>query len=83
VLTSQRTLALGWRMAFLDPTELSCFHIDRDGSSAYRAWKQQAATAEWATMQQVRKEWCSGHRRAYVPLQPDEDDGFEEVTRHR
>jgi len=80
VLTSQRALALGWRMAFLQPDELRCFHVDQAASASYSAWKRQAVAEEWAAMQLAREDWRSGRRSPLVAFGFDAADGFEEVV---
>lgn len=80
VLTSERARAAGFSMAFLEPEELRCFHVDRATSPGYAAWKQQAVAAEWATMLQARKDWREGRRALHEPWRPDPADGFSEVA---
>ncbi|MCW7541382.1 hypothetical protein OOT46_26575 [Aquabacterium sp. A7-Y] len=78
VLTSRRAQALGYRMAFLDPQELRCYHVDRAPSEAYRRWKQGVVAAEHQAMAQALAAWGSGARAPYVPFAWSEDDGFHE-----
>lgn len=79
VLTSERTRAAGFGMAFLEPEELRCFHVDRGTSAGYTAWKQQAVAAEWASMLQMRDDWRQGRRALHEAWQPEPGDGFNEV----
>lgn len=79
VLTSRRARVLGYRMAFLAPQELLCFHVDRKPSAAYQAWKAGVVAAERPAMVEALAAWDAGTRPASAPFELREDDGFREV----
>jgi hypothetical protein len=78
VLTSRRATALGHRLAYLDPEEVRCYHVDRRPSATYQAWKAQAVAAERGAMQRALDQWGSGARSPHVPFAFDDADGFVE-----
>jgi hypothetical protein len=80
VVTSARVRALGFRMAFLDPAEVCCYHVDRVASAAYQEWKMAAAREARPALAQALREWGSGARPAYAPFAIEADDGFAEVA---
>ena len=79
IITSCRARALGWRMAFLDPQELRCYHVDRAPSASYQAWKHQAVREARASTRQALAEWGSGARHPTVAFAPEADDGWQEI----
>ncbi|GJH13032.1 hypothetical protein CBA19CS11_29360 [Caballeronia novacaledonica] len=79
VLTSKRAMSLGYRAAYIDSSEVRCFHVDRVASDSYLSWKVQAVAAEKQAMHDALAEWAGGGRSPYIPFQIRDDDGFHEL----